>query len=299
MISPHRLAFVTLSLLGSRGATTGFAQTPSIPPQPNIEVPSRAGGNSVSEANQVIPAGDLSLPPMGEPGKCYARVWEPAVYRNVTEKLLVKEASEQIEIIPATYEWVEERVLVKKAYERDDVIPATYDTITEKVLVKPATTKWEKGRGLVEKVDNFTGEIMCLKAYPAEYKTITKQVLKTPASVTKVQVPAEYQTIKVRKLIAPASEKRIPIPAQYQTVTKTVLKSQGLMAWKSVICETNAPANVSIPEGVTAINTQPASTAVLTPTATSTQKSEDDWFFYWDYDELFDRGTWTPAHESR
>ena len=254
MISPHRLAFVTLSLMGSLGATTGFAQTPSIPPQPNIEVPSRAGGNSVSEASQVIPAGDLSLPPMGEPGK---------------------------------------------AYERDDVIPATYDTITEKVLVKPATTKWEKGRGLVEKVDNFTGEIMCLKAYPAEYKTITKQVLKTPASVTKVQVPAEYQTIKVRKLIAPASEKRIPIPAQYQTVTKTVLKSQGLMAWKSVICETNAPANVSIPEGVTAINTQPASTAVLTPTATSTQKSEDDWFFYWDYDELFDRGTWTPAHESR
>ena len=70
------------------------------------------------------------------------------MYGTVTENLLAKEASERIEIIPAKYEWGEEKVLVRTAYEREEVVPATFDTITEEVLVKPATTKWEKGRGL-------------------------------------------------------------------------------------------------------------------------------------------------------
>lgn len=299
MKSSGRIVLVTFSLMGALGTTHGLAQMPTMPPQPNIGGASLSGGNPVSRGSDVIPAGDLSLPPMGEPGKCYARVWEPPVYGTETEELLAKEASERIEIIPAKYEWAEEKVLIKKAYQRDEVMPASYDTVTEKILVKPATTKWEKGRGLVEKVDNFTGEIMCLKEYPAIYKTITKHVLKTPATVTKVQVPAEYQTIKVRKLIVPASEKRIPIPAKYQTVTKTVLNSPGRMAWKSVICETNAPREAKLPEGITAISAQSASTSVEPSPSTFTKSSEKDWFFYWDYDELFNDGKWRPAHESQ
>jgi hypothetical protein len=38
------------------------------------------------------------------------------------------------------------------------------------------STRWEKGRGLVEKVNNFTGEIMCLEEVPAEYQTVTKSI---------------------------------------------------------------------------------------------------------------------------
>jgi len=281
------------------GAANGLAQTPAPPPQPNLGISSGSSGTPTSSVAQVIPAGDMSLPPMGEAGKCYARVWEPPVYGTVTEELLAKDASERIEIIPAKYEWAEEKVLVKKAYERDEVVPATYGTISERILVKPATTKWVKGRGLVEKVSNFTGEIMCLKKFPAEYKTITRQVLKTPTTINKVQVPAKYQTIKVRKLIAPSSEKRIPLPAQYQTVMKTVLRTPGRMAWKSVICETNAPRKVNLPEGITAISAQPASTAIEPSSSTLTKMSEKDWFFYWDYEELFDSGKWTPAHENQ
>lgn len=298
MTSPHRIALVTLSIMGALGTTNGFAQTPSMPPQPNLGVQSMPGGSPASPVSAVIPAGDMSLPPMGEPGKCYARVWEPAVYGTVTEEFLAKEASEQIEVIPAQYKWAEEKVLVKEASLRDEVTPATYGTISEKILVKPATTKWVKGRGLVEQVDNFTGEIMCLKEVPAEYKTITKQVLKAPATVTKVQVPAEYQTIRVRKLVAPGSEKRIPVPANYQTVTKTVLSSPGRMAWKSVICETNAPAEVKLPQGVTSINAQPASTSIKAAPSTLSNSSKKDWFFYWDKEELFDAGKWTPAHKN-
>lgn len=233
----------------------------------------------------MIPAGAQSLPPNAEPGKCYARVWEEPTYRTVTEQVLRREAGERIEIIPAKYEWVEEKVLVRAAFDKEEVIAPQYESTSEKILVKPASTRWKKGRGLIEKVDNFTGEIMCLEEVPAEYKTITKQVLRTPASTKLVNVPAEYKVVKVKKLVSPAQEKRIPIAAQYETVTKTVLESDGRMAWKSVLCETNAPPNFQAKSrGVNAIHTQSKSAA-------APEKSEKDWFFFWDWDELFEKPT--------
>ena len=83
------------------------------------------------------------------------------------EKVLVKEASERIEIIPAQYEWVEERVLVEAASSRLVEVPAKYAWQEERVVVKPAHTVWKKGNGPIEKVDNITGEIMCLVEVPA------------------------------------------------------------------------------------------------------------------------------------
>jgi hypothetical protein len=93
----------------------------------------------------------MSLPPQGVPGQCYARVWEDPVYGTETERVLAKQASERIDIIPAQYTLAEEQVLVREAYQREEVIPAVYETVSEKILVKPATTGWKKGRGLVEK----------------------------------------------------------------------------------------------------------------------------------------------------
>ena len=294
MQSKWQMAVVTASLFTVVGGTQALSQSPGMPPQPNLGSSSMPSMASTAQVGQIIPAGDMSLPPQGEPGKCYARVWEDEVYGTETDTILAKQASERIEIIPAQYEWVEQKILVREAYERQEVVPAVYGTETEKILVKPATTKWKKGRGLVEQVNNFTGEIMCLVEVPAEYKTVTTRVVKTPATTRLVQVPAEYKTIKVQKLVSPRQEKRIPIPAEYQTVQRTVLKTPGHMAWKSVICETNAPAGfqakkVSAPAPAmpAAINTQSKSTA--------STKGDDDWFFFWDYDKLFGDGEFVPA----
>lgn len=277
----------SMCILGFIG--TAWGQSPVWPPQQTSGGATTQSAPAIPQTGQVFPAGDLSLPPSGEAGKCYARVWEPATYGTVTEKMLAKEASQRIELIPAKYEWVEEKVLVRAATQREQIIPATYKTVTDKILVKPATTRWVKGRGLIEQVNNFTGEIMCLKEFPAEYRTVSRQVLTAPANTQKVQVPAEYQTVKVRKLISAGKEKVIPIPAEYQTVTKTVLNKKGRMAWRSVQCETNAPAAAApqvtqLPAGTTSIQAQPAS-----------QGSGDNWFFFWKYDELFDDGQWQDA----
>lgn len=164
-------------------------------------------------------------------GQCFSEYFVPAKYETKTEKVLVKEASEKIEIIPAKYEVVEEKVLVKEASKKIIPVPATYETVTEKVLVEPAKTVWKKGRGPVERIDNSTGEIMCLVEVPAKYKTVTKRVIKTPATTKVVEIPAEYAVRKVRKLVAPAQEKRVKIPEEYTTVTKRVKVSDPKFIW--------------------------------------------------------------------
>lgn len=181
------------------------------------------------------------IPQNAVPGECYAKVFVPPEYRTVTEKVLMKEASEQVEIIPAKYEMVEEKVMVEPASERWEVIPAEYKWVEEKVvikeassrlesipaklewkeenvLVKPAETVWKKGRGPIERIDYSTGEILCLVEEPATYKTVKKQVVVEPAKIVKVDIPEEYGTVKQKALVSPPTVKKIEIPAVHKTV---------------------------------------------------------------------------------
>ncbi len=196
-----------------------------------------------------------------QPGQCYAEYTVPGTTGTTTEKMLKSEASQKIEIIPATYNTVEERVLVSDASEKLITVPATYETVTEKVLVKPAFTTWKVSEcsggacqtgnipnrvaGSVDRIDQSTGEIMCLIEVPAQYKTITKRVLKTPATTKTVGTPAQYSVQKVRKLATPATERTVDIPATYQTITKTVNASSPTTSWHAAGCGKGALSSMS------------------------------------------------------
>ena len=230
------------------------------------------------------------LPPNAKPGECYARAFVPPVYKTESVQVAKSEASERIDVIPEKYEWVNEQVLVKDASERLEVVPATYETVTENMMIKPAATTlvpvpakyrtetervldkpehtvWKKGTGPITKVDDATGEIMCLVTVPASYRTITKQVLDAPASTREVKIPAEYQqvtkrvmktppttrkvvipaeykTVRVRKLVEPAKTTTTPIPARYEMVSKRELVKDGYMEWRPVLCKTNMTSDI-------------------------------------------------------
>jgi len=231
-------------------------------------------------------SGDVELlPPNAKPGECFARAFVPPVYKTEDVRVLKSDASERIDVIPEKYEWANEQVLVKEASERLEVVPATYEMVTEKMMVRPEGTKiatvpakyrtetervldkpehtiWKKGTGPITRVDDATGEIMCLVTVPAtyktiskqvldspaatqeiktpaEYKTVTKRVMKTPPSTRKVVIPAEYGTVRVRKLVETAKTNRTPIPATYGTVSKRELVTDGHMEWRPVLCKTN------------------------------------------------------------
>lgn len=226
-----------------------------------------------------------NLPADARPGECFAKVIIPPKFEEHTEEVLVREASsrtetipakyewvdeevllqeetEKVEIVPETYKWVEEKRLVRPASTRIEVIPARYETITEQVIDTPARSVWKKGRGLIEKVDNATGEIMCLVEEPATYKTVTRQklvekerteeieipaeyttvrrrVIDQPAQVNKTVVPAVHKTMRVQKLVEEASTREVEIPAEYKTVTSKVQVESARLEWRSVLCETN------------------------------------------------------------
>lgn len=246
-------------------------------------------------ARSVVTASNTLLPPNPKPGECYARILTPAKYSTSTEKVLKKEAGTRIETIPAKFETVTEKVLVREASTKLEIVPAQYGTVTEKIMVRPessrltqvpaqyktvtekvldkaAHTVWKRGAGAAAgavqtRIDNSTGEIMCLVNVPATYKTITKTVLAAPATVkeakvpaeyktvtrtvlkqpesTRVkQIPAEYKTVTVQKMVTPPQTREIPIPAEYQTVTKRKKVSEESLNWSSVLCEVNMTPNV-------------------------------------------------------
>ncbi len=228
--------------------------------------------------------GDL-LPPGAKPGECFTRVWLPPEYKTVTNRKLVSEAGERIEVIPAKYGSVQKRIVTQEASTKLVTVPATYRTVTEKVLVRPARTvtetvppvyetvterivdreahtTWKKGTGPIQRINESTGEIMCLVEVPATYKNISKQVLKTPASTRTREIPAEYRTVTKRVVateattrtvaipakysnvsiteeITPAQERRIAIPEKYTTVSTRELVREGRMDWREILCETN------------------------------------------------------------
>ena len=188
----------------------------ALPVSPTLLSAAKASGVKLNEA---------------EAGMCFREYYQPAQFKTETKDILVKEASEKVETIPAKYETVEEKVLVKEASKKIVEVPATYEMVTEKVLIEPAKTVWKKGKGPIERIDNTTGEIMCLVEIPAKYKTIKKQVIKTAATTKEVEVPAVYETVKVSKLVTPAEEKRTKVPEEYKQLAKRVKTADATFFW--------------------------------------------------------------------
>lgn len=174
------------------------------------------------------------------PNTCYVESFIPAKYEAQAQQVLISEATETVSVTPAKYGMVEEKILVKSASSKVVEIPATYETIKEKVLVEPAKTIWKKGKGLAQRIDNTTGEIMCLIEVPAKYKTITKRIIKTKAYTKTVAVPAVYKTVSVRKLLTAAKEMRTSIPEKYTTVKKSVKLSDDVFSWHRINEKTNS-----------------------------------------------------------
>ena len=169
-----------------------------------------------------------------QPGQCFHEHYVPATYRTETEQVLTKAATETVSLIPAEYTTVEETVLVQEASSRLVTVPAEYVVEEEQIIDKPAHTIWKKGRGPIQRINEATGEIMCLVEIPATYKTIQRSVLKTPAQTRTEEIPAVYKTVSVRKLVSAASEERTPIPAVYSTVDRRVIDQEAGFVWHPI-----------------------------------------------------------------
>jgi hypothetical protein len=246
------------------GAETGSAEKPKV------------GMRGADESQGKTTASLPDIPPGSKPGQCWIPIVTPATYKELTESVEKRPASEKIDLIPAKYETVEEKVIAKEASTMIETVPAVYETVEEKVVVKPASKQIEQVPAVYETIqekiidkegytewrkDTATG-IKCLVEVPptyksvpkevlktpassreieipAEYATVSKQVLKTPATTRTIEIPAEYKTVQVQKLVEPAKEIKTPIPPEMQTITKKVIDQPEKAEWREILCETN------------------------------------------------------------
>ena len=187
------------------------------------------------------PCGEMTalLPPNARPGECYAKVFIPPTFKTVTERVLVRDASDTLEAIPAKYDWVEEKVLVKEASTELETTPAEFATREHTIQVNSGHTDWEinKFANCTNSKDQPAKDVFCLVKHPAECKTIQTQCLVKPAGVRTVCIPAQYETRRFQKLVCAATTRRVCIPAEYETVEKTIKVCDGRMAWQRVSCD--------------------------------------------------------------
>ncbi|HCH32343.1 MAG TPA: hypothetical protein DE045_05350 [Oceanospirillaceae bacterium] len=242
--------------------------------------------SQLHEANAANAAQANSLlPPNPEAGACYARVIveptyttkiqrvevKPAHQHHQTsdnhyvwedQRVLVEDAHEHLTVVPAVYKTVDQKVLIEEAHTELTVVQAVYKTVTEKIMLTPAHNAWKVGRGPVEKINQLTGEIMCLVEVPATFTTVNKQVLVSPESVSETAVPAVYKTlqkrvvvtaettkveqhpakygtIKVRKLDRAAAGQVANHPAEFQDITTRTKVGDAHLEWREILCETN------------------------------------------------------------
>jgi len=213
----------------------------------------------------------VDLPPDGVEGECYAKVFIPAEYKTVTERNLVKEASESLEIIPAEYKWVEERILVKEASKRLVEVPAEYKWVERTVQVKPAHRGWVMEKKTRCAGDEKPRDVFCLVSTPAEFKTIRSQCLVRKACTREEIIPAEYSMVRRQVVAVPATTRRVSISAEYADFERTVLVKDSEIKWEHIVCENKVTADTANKIKV-ALNA-----AGYTPGPLDGQLAEADW----------------------
>ncbi len=163
---------------------------------------------------------------------CFREYYTPAKFEQKEKQVKIKDESEIIKIKDAEFEDGEETVTVKDSYKIKKLVPAVYETVEEKIELEPAKAVWKKGAGLVERIDNSTGEIMCLVNIPAKYEIFSKKILKSKADIEETEMPAETKAVKIQKLVTDATQEKETVDAEYVTLTTREKVSDASFSWR-------------------------------------------------------------------
>lgn len=234
------------------------------------------------------------LPANPEPGKCYVKCIThdefkseevrieispqykeltiiPATYKWVTEKVIVKEATEKLIYHPAEYKWIEIPYIAKETEDVLTAVPATFGKDSKTITTYPKTGGWEYTTYSECTSPNPEDcQVLCYKEKPEQKTTVAlttltadastksstkpetqttykKQVVEKEPWIEKVIIPEEYASIKRQVVDQPAKTVEKTIPAKYKTVTKQVLvKKGGIETWAEIDCGLIEPTALNI-----------------------------------------------------
>lgn len=156
---------------------------------------------------------------------CFAKLKSPDIYDEVSEKVLVQPASQNIIKVPAQYETITEQIMVQPESRKILYVPAVYETVTEQVIDQPESRKLINIPAVFE---NQTERVLVkeegkrLVVVPAIYETVTEQIMISPPSKRFEFIPAVYETTSVQVIAKAATERYVPVPAEYETIMEQI-----------------------------------------------------------------------------
>jgi outer membrane murein-binding lipoprotein Lpp len=204
---------------------------------------------AVSVSASAVLDSDL-LPPDAKKGECFARVWQAARYKTVSERVLVRAEDEKITIIPAKFQWQNKVVEVKGATSKLITKPAVYGSEKVTTLVRDERTLWRESRSknsslvtdeVVEfakkhSTDDIAGATLgtCFHEHrkAPKYKAMDEKVLVSEAYDIVETIPAQYKMVNTTVVVSEASTKIIVVPATYKTETQKILVKPATTVWK-------------------------------------------------------------------
>ena len=171
----------------------------------------------------------LSSPALagGKALACYQQVHQPAVYKTVHQKVVVRPGGVVHETIPARYGKVTEKVLVEPERLVARHIPAVVRTVHQTVMVKPKSIGWEWRH--VHGV-----KTLCKVVHPAQYATEARTVVVHPARTVHERVPARYAHRTRTVIVEPARTVARQVPPVIKTVARTVEVRPASSGWAQV-----------------------------------------------------------------
>jgi len=197
-----------------------------------------------------IQAQETSLtPPNAKAGECYARVVLPAQYEDVEEQVMIKEPSEEINIVPAEYGDSEEEVQVVPATKNLVPLAATYKEVVETIEVKPALRTWKTSlkKKALPVSPSFLSAIEtsgvnlkyaepgdCYKEYVvvSKFKTTSEDILVRKEHNETSVIEPEFEIVEQTIVIKPAGKEIVEVPAVYDETEEQVLVEAEKTVWK-------------------------------------------------------------------
>lgn len=201
-----------------------------------------------------------ALPPVSNPGECYAQVRIPAQYaqgsqqvvtqeahatlavtepqlRSRTEQVLTKEASIRYEVRQPQYRSISEQIVTRPAHDRLSVSPPQFQTVTEALSTSPSHLVWKRGNPGELRRQGYRihstadGRLRDNSGYSGGSYGTTQQGGDACGPGCEiwclVEEPGEVVGVTTRRVIAPPRVTRTPVPAQTRTLIKQVLTDPG------------------------------------------------------------------------
>ena len=209
------------------------------------------------------PAFPSALPPVANPGECYAQVKIPAQYSTGSETVMTAEGFTKLDVREAQFQTRTENVLTKEASTRFIVRQPSYTSVRERILTRPAhdtlSVSAPQFSTVTENLQTSAPHLVWKRGNPGELQrqgyvihSTADGRLRAPAQAgghqggsyattqnggdtcgagceiwCLVEEPGTSVTTSRRALTVPSRVVRTPVAPQYKTITKQVVSDPG------------------------------------------------------------------------